>query len=39
MRLPLGSTLAAWLAVAGEASASQEEAKPKGVKNIAIIGE
>jgi hypothetical protein len=39
MRLQLGSALVTWLAVAAEASASTEDVKPKGVKNIAIIGE
>lgn len=38
MRLQLGSTLV-WLALGGEAVASKEEVKSKGVKNIAIIGE
>ncbi|KAH6606018.1 prenylcysteine oxidase [Trichoderma cornu-damae] len=39
MRLQLGSALVAWLAIVEGAWASkEEEAKPKAVKNIAIIG-
>ncbi|EHK43940.1 hypothetical protein TRIATDRAFT_127733 [Trichoderma atroviride IMI 206040] len=38
MRLQLGSALVAGLAVAAETSASKEEVKPAGVKNVAIIG-
>ncbi|KAL7797267.1 hypothetical protein V8C37DRAFT_370547 [Trichoderma ceciliae] len=38
MRLQLGSALVAWLAIAGEALASKEEVKPKGIRNVAIIG-
>ncbi|KAM0447779.1 hypothetical protein ACHAO4_008729 [Trichoderma viride] len=38
MRLQLGSALVAGLAVAAEASASKEEVKLAGVKNVAIIG-
>lgn len=39
MRLQLGSALLTGLAVAAEASASKEEVKAAGVRNVAIIGE
>jgi prenylcysteine oxidase/farnesylcysteine lyase len=41
MRLQLGSTLVAWLALGGEVVVAEAEVKTetKGVKNVAIIGE